>query len=124
IGVGAVTNPIAIIDSDVNNFATVDLTAGVASSASISIQNPIDTYPVNTYAGFDLETGGLLNLDLLNNVTITTYLDGVEQQSVDGTADEILAVDSGLLFGNPGRYQIGFMAASPFDEVQITINQV
>src|SRR5699024_10012955 len=78
IGVGDVTNINTVVDADVNNFATIDMAAGVLGSASLSVMDPLGTYSANTYAGFDLDTGGLLNLELLNSVTITTYLDGVE----------------------------------------------
>ncbi|EKF54506.1 repeat domain-containing protein [Galbibacter marinus] len=124
IGVGDVTNINAVIDADDTNFATIDLALGVLGTASLSVQNPLDTYPANTYTGFDLETGGILSLDLLNNVTLTTYLEGVEQESIDGSSEALLAVNSGLLFGDPGRYQIGFVASTPFDEVQISMEQI
>lgn len=123
VGLGAITNTNAVIDADDSNFATIDLALGVGGSASLSVLDPIGTYPANTYTGFDLETGGLLNLDLLNSATLTTYLDGNQQEVVDGTSEDLLAVDSGLLFGNAGRYQIGFVATQPFDEVQITFNE-
>src|SRR5690606_8884704 len=124
VGLGSVTNSTAVIDADDSNFATIDLALGVLGTASLSVQNPLDTYPANTYTGFDLETGGILSLDLLNNVTLTTYLDGVEQESIDGSSEALLAVNSGLLFGDPGRYQIGFVASTPFDEVQISMEQI
>src|SRR5690606_20642106 len=85
VGVGAVTNTNAVIDADDSNFATIDMAVGILASASLSVLDPLSSYPANTYTGFDLETGGLLSLDLLNSVTLTTYLDGVEQESVDGT---------------------------------------
>src|SRR5690606_32196359 len=82
IGVGDVTNINAVIDADDTNFATIDMVASVIGSASLSVMDPIGSYPANTYTGFDLETGGLLSLDLLNNITLTTYLDGEEQESI------------------------------------------
>ncbi|WP_417358994.1 Ig-like domain-containing protein [Galbibacter sp.] len=123
VGLGAVTNTNAIIDADPANFATIDMTLGALGSASLSVLNPIESYPENTYVGFDLETGGLLNLDLLNGVTLTTYLDGAVQQTVDGNSEALLAVNSGLLFGNAGRYQLGFVATTDFDEVQISVDE-
>ncbi|MCX2679307.1 Ig-like domain-containing protein [Galbibacter sp. EGI 63066] len=124
IGVGDITNVNAVIDADDTNFATIDMAVGIIGSASLAIADPLDTYPADTYAGFDISTGGLLSVELLDNVTLTTYLDGVEQETVDVSTDELLAVDSGLLFADDGRYQIGFVASLPFDEVQITINQL
>ncbi|UNY98289.1 Ig-like domain-containing protein [Zhouia spongiae] len=122
IGVGSITNANAVIDADNNNYATIDLALGALNSASLSVADPLSTYSADTYTGFDISTGGLLNLELINSVTLTTYLDGVQQETVNGSTNELLVVDSGLLFGN-NRYQVGFVASMPFDEVQITINQ-
>src|SRR5690606_35550402 len=124
VGLGSVTNSTAVIDADDSNFATIDLALGVLGTASLSVQNPLDTYSANTYTGFDLETGGILSLDLLDNVTLTTYLDGVEQESINGSSEALLAVNSGLLFGDPGRYQIGVVANFPFDEAQSSMEQI
>src|SRR5690606_3437260 len=63
VGLGAVTNTNAVIDADDIIFATFDMTVGALGSASLSVLNPIETYPANTYTGFDVETGGLLTLD-------------------------------------------------------------
>src|SRR5690606_37804905 len=113
VGLGSVTNSTAVIDADDSNFATIDLALGVFVTASLAVQNPLDTYPANTYTDFDLETGGIFSLDLINNVTLTTYFYGVEQESIDGSSEGMFAVNSGLLNGDLGRSQIAFVASTP-----------
>jgi hypothetical protein len=44
----------------------------------------VTTYPAGTFAGYDVENSSLLGASLFNNATITTYLNGVAQESNAG----------------------------------------
>ncbi|MEZ4990403.1 MAG: DUF4347 domain-containing protein [Saprospiraceae bacterium] len=105
-----------IIDADTDNYASVDLTAGVGSTVTISVEDVLTVgYPAGTVAGFDIENLNLLGVDLINGAQVTTYLNGVEQEdSDDGT---LLSLQ---LFGG-GRQIVGFTTALPFDEVRLTV---
>src|SRR5690606_40324772 len=72
------------------------------------------------FAGFDIESTSLLSVGLLDAITITTYLDGSEQQTADGSSGGILALNTSILNSGNERSQIGFITSEPFDEVQIT----
>lgn len=122
LGVGSVINADAAVDSDPNSYASIDFNLGVLATGSLSIKDELTDYSANTYAGFEIENSTILNLDLLNGITVLTYLDGVLQESKTGSS-ELLSVDSGLLFTGAERSQIGFVATLPFDEVQIAIQQ-
>src|SRR5690606_27778372 len=100
-----------------NNYATLDFTLG---SGSLSVKDEITTHTAGTFAGFEMESTSLLSVGLLDEVTMTTYLDGVPRETVVGTADGILALNSGLLNSGNERNQIGFITTLDFDEVQIT----
>src|SRR5690606_38255228 len=106
-----------VIDSDPNNFATLDFTLG---SGSLSVKDELSSYAAGTFAGFDMESTSLLSLGLLDGVTISTYLDGTSQESATGSAGGILALNTNILGSGNERGQIGFITTKPFDEVLIT----
>lgn len=107
-----------IIDSDTSNFAEIDLAVGVLANGSISVKEQLVDYPAGSFAGFDIENNNLLDLGLLDALTVTTYLNGVQQESVSGQS-QLLSVNTSLLTVD-GRRVIGFITSLPFDEVQIT----
>ncbi|MBD0825409.1 DUF7507 domain-containing protein [Aestuariibaculum marinum] len=122
VTVGSVNDAMNAVDSNPNNYASIDLIASVLGSGSIAIKDAITDYPAGTYAGFDIETSSVLNLALLDNFTIITYLDGVQQEVRTGSS-ELLSLDSGLLLTGSERSQVGFVTTMPFDEVQLILNQ-
>src|SRR5690606_455887 len=76
-----VDNAINAISENNSDFALINVVAGVAGSASISVQDVLTDYPAGTAAGFVIrDTNSLLQADLLNTLTLTTYLDGVQQE--------------------------------------------
>ncbi|MHC9089507.1 DUF7507 domain-containing protein [Tenacibaculum sp. IMCC1] len=122
LNVGSVTNTNAAVDSNSNSYTSIDFTLGVIATGSISIKDELTNYPAQTYVGFDIENASVLNLELLDGITITTYLDGVQQEVKTGSS-ELLSVDSGLLFTGTERSQVGFVTSLPFDEAQLSIQQ-
>lgn len=111
-----------VIDSDTTNAATIVLTTGVASSAQFAVANAIDTYPVSSFAGFDVESTTLLSAGAATTATITLYNDGVQVQTGTGNA-LIVGASSALLTGS-NRQIVGLVATVPYDEVKITFNQL
>jgi hypothetical protein len=82
-------------------------------------------YPAGTIAGFVIEDLGLLlEAELFETLTISTYLDGEEQESMSG--DDLLDLAVIVLFisDEPGRYNVGFEATESFDEIRITIGSL
>ncbi|AZJ32656.1 conserved repeat domain-containing protein/gliding motility-associated C-terminal domain-containing protein [Tenacibaculum mesophilum] len=122
LNVGSVTNTNAAVDSNSNSYTSIDFTLGVIATGSMSIKDELTNYPAQTYVGFDIENASVLNLELLDGITITTYLDGVQQEVKTGSS-ELLSVDSGLLFTGTERSQVGFVTSLPFDEAQLSIQQ-
>jgi hypothetical protein len=121
VGVGTVENADNVVDSDLSNYADINLTAGVLASGSLSVKDEYATYPATTFAGFEIENLSLLGVDLLNAITITTYLDGAMVETKSGASD-ILSVGTSLLTGSESR-RVGFVSSAAFDEVQITLTQ-
>src|SRR5690606_19365474 len=106
-----------VVDSDPDNFATLNFTLG---PGSLSVKDELTTYDGGTFAGFDIESTSLLSVGLLDAITITTFLDGAQQQTADGSSGGILALNTSILNSGNERSQIGFITSQPFDEVQIT----
>jgi hypothetical protein len=88
-------------------------------SGSISIKDKVNDYPAGIYAGFEIENATLASGSILGNLQITTFLNSVEQEQF--LENTLIANDS--LSSSQGRYRIGFVSTTSFDEVQIKINQ-
>ena len=113
-----ITNQDNLIDADLTNYASVNLSVGVGTTGSLSVKNQITDYPAGTFAGYTIENPALLTVDALNTVRITTYLNGVQQETKSGNG-ALVAVGTDLLVST-GKQTIGFVSAMPFDEVKIT----
>lgn len=119
----SVNNSQNVVDSDATNYATIDLTTGVAVSPTFAVANAVDTYPATTFAGFDIQTNTLLSANVLSTATITLYNNGsaVQTSSDNGL---IIGATSSLLGSGFTRQIVGIVATVPFDEVKITFNQL
>src|SRR5690606_22573681 len=95
-----------VIDSDPENYVTLDFTLG---TGSLAVKDEVATHPAGTFAGFDMESTSLLSVGLLDDITMTTYLDGALQETVSGTSDGILALNTSILNSGNERNQIGFI---------------
>lgn len=118
----AVTEPDNVLDDNPNNFATLNKTVGVAGTVGLSVVDVRGTYPRGTYTGFTIKSGFPINVDVLEFVTISTYLDGVRQETHVGFD----LIDLELLipiFGNDTK-NAGFYTTKPFDEVEIRFSGV
>ncbi|MFH4965171.1 Ig-like domain-containing protein, partial [Gaetbulibacter sp. M235] len=118
-----ISNTENLITSSDTDFATIELTAGVLAFGSIAVEDVLDTYPANTFAGFEIENTTILDVDILDNITITTYLDGTLQESKTGVG-ALLGADTPLLTGSSGRRIVGFVSSLSFDQVKLTLSNL
>src|SRR5581483_7027608 len=119
----SVTNQQNVIDVDPSSFATINTTVALLSdSESITVSND-SPFPAGRTAGFVVSTPAqLLTLDLLQNVTVSTFLKGVPQETGAATAAAPLRLDL-LQIGLIGTAQasyLGFKTSKDFDAVQVT----
>jgi hypothetical protein len=56
----AINNSQNVVDASTSNYADIVLTAGLLSSGSISVKDAVTTYPIGTFAGFDIENTSIL----------------------------------------------------------------
>src|SRR5665648_448253 len=119
----SVQDPGYVIDNDNTNFALIQVPAGAAGSVSLAVLDAVATYPAGSVAGFSIQdVNELLQADLLENLTITTFKDGVEQESATGETLVDFAVLVEWVGAGSGVYNIGFTTTLPFDELKITVD--
>lgn len=117
------------IDTDLSNYTTTSVKIANADVyyPIISIRDLYHTYSPNQKVGFVFkETGGsVLNLDVLNGMTIQTLLNGNGQETVKakGESEGVLNLDllSITSNNNIADREISFEATKPFDEVRLYI---
>ncbi|MFC4261561.1 beta strand repeat-containing protein [Ferruginibacter yonginensis] len=120
ITLGTISNETNVVNSNTDDFATIALPVGILASGSIAVKDQITDYPAGYFAGFDVANPTLLSLNLISNITITTYLNGVQRESK--AANQLLIGAPLLTAGN--RQVVGFVTSQSFDEVRFTVNQV
>ncbi|WP_353719002.1 Ig-like domain-containing protein [Dyadobacter sp. 676] len=112
-----------IVNGSVTVPATLVMGASAGSSATVAVANAIETYPAESFAGFDIESGALLSANALGGMTIHLYNDGTLVQS--GTGNSLMAgVSTSLVTGGSNRQIVGIISKVPFDEVQLEITNL
>ncbi|MCF3109350.1 Ig-like domain-containing protein [Niabella sp. CC-SYL272] len=111
-----------VIDGNAGTAATMSLTAGVGTTGSLAVADAVTTYAAGTFAGFDIQTNTLLDVQVPNAIRIDLLNNGTVVQSTTGPA--LLAGVSTSLLTDPSRQIVGVIAAVPFDEVKISFNSL
>ncbi len=107
-----VSNPLNAVDNSLTNYATMG--ALVDLSCPTTLQTQLEgTAPAGYDAGFVIGNGGLLDASILKGLRLTTYLNGVAQES--SGAGELLTLK--VLPG--GQYAVNFPTTKPYDRVEI-----
>ncbi|WP_201979032.1 T9SS type A sorting domain-containing protein [Hymenobacter rubidus] len=113
-----ITNPQYAVDASLTNHATFGtfVSANCPSTLSVKLQD-LKTAPAGYYAGFVLGNSGIVDLDVLSGLRLTTYktINGVRTAQQSATGVGLL----NLALLPDGKYQVSFPSTLPFDEVQI-----
>ncbi|PZF73443.1 hypothetical protein DN068_08620 [Taibaiella soli] len=107
-----------LVDASLTNFATyTPAILSVGCGGQMSVGNGTGgTFPANTFAGFALSRAAtLLDLGILNAITINLYNAGTLVQSGNGAS----LLGTSLLNPVTGVTTVGIKATVPFNEVQI-----
>lgn len=108
-----------IIDDNYMNSAQLKMTVGLLSTASISVKSK-KIYTAGYEAGFAISASpSLLDLGVLSNFAIVTYLNGVVQDSILGNSG-LLSV--GILPGGNSKTFVGFRSLKSFNEIRLLVN--
>src|SRR5690625_2350532 len=118
IGLDDISGLENVVNSDTDDAASlVGLFGALGRNVDLSVRTLGKALPAGTFAGYSVSMEELLSVDLLGNVTVTTWLAGLEQESASAGA---LIASVGVL-GSSDRYTIGFQTSLPFDEIQISM---
>ncbi|MEZ5059822.1 MAG: hypothetical protein R2879_22545 [Saprospiraceae bacterium] len=112
----SISNTSRVVDADTTNYASITSLLSVGCSQWISVKaNSI--FSAGTSAGFLIDdSGGLLDVTVIDLITITTYLNGSQRESKTSAG----LVSLTLLEGS-NKAIAGFKSSLSFDEVRITI---
>jgi gliding motility-associated-like protein/uncharacterized repeat protein (TIGR01451 family) len=120
----AINNTNNVLTADTTDFASILVTAGVIAPASIAVLDQLSTYPAGTFAGFTIkDLNSLVQLDLFNTLTISTYLDGVLKEAK--SASQLINLSLLTPYGSgSGIYNVGFKTSQSFDEIRISVGSL
>lgn len=126
LGNAIVNEPWNVVSASTSDFASIKNNVSGVASVSLAVVDPVNTFPTGTFAGFTLRrVTNLVTLDLLNALTVTTYLDGQQQESKTGgnLLDLTLILQ---IFGTTASdfVNVGFVTTKPFDEIKRTVGSL
>jgi len=108
------SNPTSqLIDNNLTNFTSGAVV--LSGSLTISVTDASNVYSSGDFAGFVISSG-LLSVSALSSITIRTYLNGVLQET--NSSNNLVAAGSSI----SGAYEVGFYSNTPFNKIELTIN--
>jgi uncharacterized repeat protein (TIGR01451 family) len=121
----AVNNTNNVLTPSISDFANITITGGVLASGAIAVADQLFTYPPGTITGFTIkDINNLIELDLFQSLTISTYNNGSLQESKTGAQLLSLSLLTPILGNGPGYYNVGYKATLPFDEIRIRVGSL
>jgi hypothetical protein len=119
----SVTNLSDVTDSNLTNFAAINISLGVLATGYIRVTDSTTTYPAGREAGFlVVNPQALLNLTALQNVTVRTLLNGTVQDTA--TTSNLLTLQALGLLSNPNEGFVGFKTTKPFNAVEVDLGSL
>ncbi|MEJ8842099.1 hypothetical protein WG954_06840 [Lacibacter sp. H375] len=122
----ALINSNNLVDADKNNYATLTMPAAALSTVSVGVLDEKNIYPAGNKAGFVIapdQANTILDANLLNTITIETYLFGTLQESQTFSSGSGLLSVSALGFNSNQKIKLGFTTTKNFNEVKLRVNQ-
>ena len=120
----SLTNTDRVTNATLGDYATYNTGISVGAGARITVKNDgTDFTASRTFVGFHISTEtGLVDLGLLNGITIRVYKDGNATPVETSTSGNLLGAS--LLSGGSKQSVVGFTPSVAFDMVQIDIGSV
>jgi len=120
----SVTEPNNVIDGDLNTYATFTLTAGLITGLLDSVDESVlfpSQVPAGKYAVFGLSfPNGTANLSLLNSVSVTTYLNNVQQEQNTLNQTLLLGLLGQGVLTSPAVW-LGVKTEKPYDRATVSL---
>ncbi|WP_083996826.1 T9SS type A sorting domain-containing protein [Chryseobacterium sp. BLS98] len=105
-----------VIDANLDNSVSMGNFASLVSGNGISVKNTNTTYPAGYITGFNVDLGtSFITVDLLSSLRISTYKNGVLQEST--TSSTLLSVPA--FGGSKNRIFLHFKTTKEFNEVRL-----
>jgi len=105
-----------VVDANLDNSVSMGNFASLVSGNGISVKNTNTTYPAGYITGFNVDLGtSFITIDLLSSLRISTYKNGVLQEST--TSSTLLSVPA--FGGAKNRIFLHFKTTREFDEVRL-----
>jgi len=105
-----------VIDASLDNSVSMGNFASLVSGNGISVKNTNTTYPAGYITGFNVDLGtSFITVDLLSSLRISTYKNGVLQEST--TSATLLSVPA--FGGSKNRIFLHFKTTKEFNEVRL-----
>ncbi|MFP3597789.1 T9SS type A sorting domain-containing protein [Chryseobacterium sp. SIMBA_029] len=105
-----------VIDANLDNSVSMGNFASLVSGNGISVKNTNTTYPAGYITGFNVDLGtSFITVDLLSSLRISTYKNGVLQEST--TSSTLLSVPA--FGGAKNRIFLHLKTTREFDEVRL-----
>ncbi len=110
-----------IIDGDQSNFAVAILPVSLVNNTPIIIiKDSLQYYPAGNEAGFIIgPEGGLLNANILGNLKVETYRNGLLKETGLFSGGGSLLSLSVLQGSSGGKQILSFLTTEDFDEVRL-----
>lgn len=115
-----------LVDANKDNYAVASTPAGAVATLSVGVLDEQNIYPSGYRAGFVIgpdQANALLDVNVLNNLVVETYLFGTLQESQTFTSGGGLLSVSALSVSNQQKTKLGFVTTKKFNEVRLRINQ-
>lgn len=120
-----VDDPWNAVSASNADFSRLYNTVNALSTTSLGVAVPQYVYPAGTFAGFVIKRNNFaIAASLFPNITISTYNNGVLQETNSGSNLLNLSVLVNLIGSDTNVYNAGFVATLPFDEVKISMNTI
>ncbi|MGU3375343.1 T9SS type A sorting domain-containing protein [Chryseobacterium sp. M5A1_1a] len=105
-----------VVDANLDNSVGMGNFASLLSGNGISVKNTNATYPAGYITGFNVDLGtSFITIDLLSSLRISTYKNGVLQETTSSTT--LLSVPA--FGGNKNRIFLHFKTTKEFNEVRL-----
>ncbi|MDA3613760.1 hypothetical protein [Polluticaenibacter yanchengensis] len=114
------------ISPSTTDYATYNgpFLAGLFAGSRVTVKNNGTQFPAGSTAGFIIQqNGSLLDLTVLNYITLRTYLingSSVQLQEEKLQNGQLIGLD--LIGGNTSKATIGFKTTKPFNAVQVDVS--
>lgn len=103
-----------IIDGNLTTSATAASLANILNNGGVSVKNFNQVYPAGYVAGYLFSSESVLNIGVLNSMTVSTYKNGILQESKSAGA----LLGANIITSEMQKVYLTFITTKDFDEIR------